>query len=94
MLRFVECRHYAKEHRKLVQVGLTEAGVPVLKFVDGDYCLSSSGSRALAIAAGESMPAPQRQAAAGEDRQTPPVKEATKARPADGRFLAAGIDTF
>ena len=39
VLRFVECRHYPKEHMKLVQVGTTSAGQAVLRLIAGDDCL-------------------------------------------------------
>jgi hypothetical protein len=39
VLRFVECRHYPKEHMKLAQVGLTSAGNAVLRLIAGDRCI-------------------------------------------------------
>jgi len=36
--RFTECRHYAKDHMKIAQVGVTADGLPILRFVPGDYC--------------------------------------------------------
>ena len=42
VLRFVECRHYPKEHRKLVQTSISADGYAVLRFMPGDYCLFGS----------------------------------------------------
>jgi hypothetical protein len=42
VLRFVECRHYPKDKMKLAQVGITQAGTPLLRFVPGDYCVLSA----------------------------------------------------
>jgi len=39
MLRFVECRHYAKEHMKVVQAGVSADGHAILRFAAGDFCL-------------------------------------------------------
>ncbi len=39
VLRIVECRHYAKQHKKLIQTGFTPSGTPVYQFVPGDYCI-------------------------------------------------------
>jgi rare lipoprotein A len=36
--RFMECRHYAKEHVKIAQVGISREGIPILRMVPGDYC--------------------------------------------------------
>src|SRR5215469_5402236 len=38
VLRFVECRHYPREHMKLAQVGLTSAGNAVMRLIAGDRC--------------------------------------------------------
>ncbi|HKE21416.1 MAG TPA: hypothetical protein VKB88_03440 [Bryobacteraceae bacterium] len=38
VLRFVECRHYPREHMKLAQVGLTSAGTAVMRLIAGDRC--------------------------------------------------------
>ena len=43
VLRFIECRHYPKEHRKVVQTGISSDGHAVLRFMPGDYCLFESG---------------------------------------------------
>jgi len=43
VLRFVECRHYPKEHMKVVQTGISSDGHAVLRFMPGDYCLFESG---------------------------------------------------
>jgi hypothetical protein len=47
VLRFVECRHYPKEHMKLAQVGLTSAGNAVLRLIAGDRCLFAPKSPVL-----------------------------------------------
>ena len=39
VIRFVECRHYPKEHKKLVQVGMTSDGHPILRLMPGNHCL-------------------------------------------------------
>jgi hypothetical protein len=51
VLRFVECRHYRREHVKLVQTGMTSAGVAVLRFMPGDYCRFGSAPPASAAGA-------------------------------------------
>lgn len=42
VLRFVECRHYPKEHMKVVQTRISPDGHAVLRFMPGDYCLFGS----------------------------------------------------
>ena len=42
VIRFVECRHYPKEHKKLVQVGMTSDGHPILRLMPGNHCLFTS----------------------------------------------------
>jgi hypothetical protein len=42
VLRFVACRHYAKEHKKVVQTGISSDGHATLRFMSGDYCLFGS----------------------------------------------------
>jgi hypothetical protein len=42
VLRFVECRHYPRNHNKLVQTNVSAAGQAVLRFMPGDYCLFAS----------------------------------------------------
>jgi hypothetical protein len=50
VLRFVDCRHYPKEHMKVVQTKIGSGGQPVLRLMPGDYCLLES---ALALSASE-----------------------------------------
>ena len=56
VLRFVECRHYPKDHMKLVQVGTTASGQAVLRLIAGDDCLFAS-SQALSVAGSRFGPA-------------------------------------
>ena len=42
LLRFVECRHYPKEHMKVVQTQISSEGHAVLRLMPGDYCLFTS----------------------------------------------------
>ena len=51
VIRFVECRHYPKEHKKLVQVGMTSDGHPILRLMPGNHCLFTSAPLASGRAA-------------------------------------------
>jgi hypothetical protein len=46
VLRFVECRHYAHEHMKVVQTGISSDGHAILRFMPGDYCLFGASAAA------------------------------------------------
>jgi hypothetical protein len=46
VFRFVECRHYAREHTKVVQTGISSDGHAILRFMAGDYCLLGSSASA------------------------------------------------
>jgi hypothetical protein len=37
-LRYIECRHYSKQHEKIIRAGLTADGHGLLRMVPGDYC--------------------------------------------------------
>ena len=82
VLRFVECRHYPRQHSKVVQTSINSDGYAVLRIMPGDYCVFAS---ALApSAAGTQMGRdldslqPNQPQAPGSDRppaQPDPLKE-------------------